>query len=174
MAVKLLKYFLLFFILVMVFLLTKDPYALHLKKDSKIRPDVELFNVKNLEISQKGVLSIVFTDKIDRFKKYDTMYMIDALHKGENGLIDSLTADKGVLKRNILYLNKNVKYTRSDDVTLLCDAIVYNIKNRVLKGKKGFKFIRKNSVTVGDSFEYKMKRGVIKADKIKTIIRVDR
>ena len=174
MAVKLLKYFLLFFVLVMLFLLTKDPYALHLKKDSKIRPDVELFNVKNLEISKKGVLSIVFTDKIDRYKNYDTMFMIDALHKGENGLIDSLTAQKGVLRKNILYLTKSVKYTRSDDVTLLCDSIVYNIKNRVLKGNDKFKFLRKNSITTGDSFEYRMKRGIIKADKIKTIIKVDR
>lgn len=173
MAVKFLRYFMLFFLFIMFFLLFKDPYAIEYKSIAN-QPDIELFNVKNLEISKDGVISIVFTDKINRYKNYDVLYMIDALHKGELGLVDALIANKGILKKDILYLSKNVKYTRSDNISLVSDDIKYDLKKRVLSSNKNFKFIKKNSETTGDSFIYQMQKGIITADKIKTIIKVDR
>ncbi len=173
MAVKILKYFLLFFVMIIIFLLTKNPYSLEYSASGAGKPEIEIFNMKNYDISLEGVTSIVFAKKVERFKSYDKMYSIEALHKGKLKLVDSLTADKGLLAKNILYLDNNVKYTRSDDLSLNSNSIKYDIKHKVLSSNIPFEFTRKNMTTNGNSFTYDMQKGIIRASKIKTVIRMD-
>ncbi|MFK5882085.1 MAG: LPS export ABC transporter periplasmic protein LptC [Sulfurospirillum sp.] len=173
MAVRLLKYFLLFFVLIMIFLLTKNPYYLEYNSSGANRPEIEIFNMRNYDISQDGVTSIVFAKKVEKYKSYDKMYSVEALHEGKLKLIDSLIADKGLFTKNILYLDDNVKYTRSDDLALNTNSIKYDIKKKILSSNIPFEFIKKNATTHGSSFTYDMQKGIIRAKDIKTVIRMD-
>ena len=174
MAVRLLKYFLLFFMLIMLFLLTKNPYSLEYNSSGANKPEIEIFDMKNYDISLDGVTSIIFAKKVERYKSYDKMYGIEALHKGRLKLIDSLVADRGLYTKNILYLDDNVKYTRSDDLVLSSNSVKYDIKSKILSSNIPFEFVKKDMITHGNSFVYDMQKGIIRADKIKTVIRMDK
>ncbi len=157
----------------MIFLLTKNPYALQYSSKGKGQPNIELFDVKIFEISKLGVNSIIFANRVERYKGYDKMYMIDALHRSKLNLIDSLKANNGLLIKNILYLDNNVRYTRSDDLALNSNSIKYDIKNKILSGDQPFELSIKNMLTKGNSFTYLMQKGIIQAQKIKTVIRME-
>jgi len=172
-AVRLLKYFLIFFVLIMVFLLTKNPYSLEYNSNGAGKPEIEIFNMKNYDISLAGVTSIIFAKKVERYKNYDKMFSVEALHRGKLKLIDSLKADKGLFAKNILYLDDNVKYTRSDDLALNTNSIKYDVKKKILSSNIPFEFIKKDMTTHGSSFTYDMQKGIIRASKIKTVIRMD-
>ncbi len=171
MALKLLKYFLFFCIFIMIFLLTKNPYLLEYKSSSIDKPEIEIFGMESYEISLDGVGSIIIAKKLERYKNYDKMYNIKALHEGKLELIDSLVADKGMLSQNILYLDENVKYTRSDELALSANSVKYDITNKILSSNTPFELTKKSMTTYGNAFTYDMQKGIIRATKIKTVIK---
>ncbi len=158
----------------MIFLLTKNPYSLKYNALGEKQPDVELYDVKSYNILENGVSSILLANKVERYKNYDKLYIIKALHKSALNLINNLKADQGLLSKNILYLDKNVKYTRSDNLALNTDSLKYDLKNKVLSSRNSFVLTKENITTYGKSFIYDMQKGIIKADKVKTIIRMDK
>lgn len=174
MAVKLLKYFLIFFALIMFFLLTKNPYSLQYSAISKKQPDIEIFGVKSYEIFEKGVSSLLIADKVERYENFDKLYNIKALHKGVLNLVDNLKADQGIYTKNRLYLDNNVHYLRSDNIALNTNSLRYDLKNKILSSNNHFVFIKGNVITHGEAFTYNLQKGIIRADKIKTIIRMDK
>ena len=174
MAVRLLRYFLIFFVLIMVFLLTKNPYSLKYNSAGSNLPEIELFDVKSFEITVKKISSIIYATKVERYRKYDKMFDIRALYKDKLNLTDTVVAQNGMLSNNILYLDNNVKYTRSDDLSLSSNSLKYDLKNKILSSNVPFKFVKKNVTTNGKSFVYYMQKGIIKANKIKTIIILDK
>ena len=173
MAVRSLKYFLLIFAVIMIFLLTKNPYELSYNSTKKELAYITLFNIKAYDIYKNGVTSLLISDKVERFSGYDKLYKINALHRGDLNLIDSVVSDKGLLAKGILYLDDNVKYTRSDDLTLNTNSVKYDMKNKILSGNRKFEFIKKNTDTKGTSFTYDMQKGIINATNIKTVIRIN-
>ncbi|MDX1807923.1 MAG: LPS export ABC transporter periplasmic protein LptC [Sulfurospirillaceae bacterium] len=160
--------------IIMVFLLTKNPYALHYKPSKGKQPDIELFDVKNYEILTSGIDSIVFSKKVEKYNNYDKFFDINVLYKDKMNLIDSLVADNALLQNNILYLSNNVKYTRSDDLALNTNSVQYDLKQKILSGDKVFEFIKNNVKTTGDSFTYQMQKGIIEANKVKSTIRMEK
>ena len=174
MAVKLLKYFLIFFVLIMVFLLTKNPYSLKYNSAGEKQPDIEIYGVKSYDITPKGVSSFILADRVERYKNFDKLYNIKALHMGISGLIDTLKANQGLYAKNTLYLDKNVKYARSDNLALNTNSLRYDLKDKILSSNNPFVLIRENVTTHGSAFTYDMQKGIIRADKIKTVIKVDK
>ncbi|WP_331775766.1 LPS export ABC transporter periplasmic protein LptC [Sulfurospirillum sp. 1612] len=174
MAVKFLRYFLIIFLVIMVFLLTKNPYALHYKPKKGEQPSIELFDVKDYEILPTGINSIVFSKKVEKYKAYDKFYQIDVLYKDKLNLISTLISDKALLRDSILYFTENVKYTRSDDLALNTQSVQYNLKTKVLSSKTSFELIKKDMKTIGDSFIYQMQEGIIEAKNVKSTIRMDK
>ena len=174
MAVKLLKYFLIFFVSIMIFLLTKNPYSLQYNPAGKKQPDIEIYGVKSYDIVKEGVSSLILADKVERYKNFDKLYNIKALHTGSSGLIDNLKANQGLYAKNILYFDKNVKYVRSDNLTLSTNSLRYDLKGKILSSNNSFVFVKENVTTHGSAFTYDMQKGIIRADKIKTVIKVDK
>jgi LPS export ABC transporter protein LptC len=172
-AVKSLKYFLLIFAVIMIFLLTKNPYELNYNSKGEKRAYITLFNIKTYDIYKNGVTSLLISDKVERFGGYDKLYNINALHRGDLNLVDSVMSDKGLLAKGILYLDDNVRYTRSDDLELNTNSVKYDMKNKILSGNRKFEFIKKNTNTKGTSFVYDMQKGIINATNIKTVIRIN-
>jgi len=173
-AVKFLRYFLILFLVIMVFLLTKNPYALHYKPKKGEQPSIELFDVKDYEILSTEINSIVFSKKIEKYEGYDKFYQINVLYKDKLNLISTLLSDKAVLRDSVLYFNDNVKYTRSDDLVLNTQSVQYNLKTKVLSSDTPFELIKKDMMTTGDSFVYQMQEGIIEANHVKSTIRMDK
>lgn len=158
----------------MIFLLTKNPYSLHYSPVSKKQPDIEIYGVKSYDILKKGVTSLLIADKVERYKNFDKLYNIKALHMGLYNLIDNLKADQGIYAKNILYLDKNIRYSRSDNIALNTSSLRYDLKDKILSSSNPFVFIKGNATTHGRAFTYDLQKGIIKADKIKTVIRMDK
>jgi len=158
----------------MVFLLTKNPYSLQYNSASKKQPNIEIFGVKSYDILEKGVSSLMLADKVERYKNFDKLYNIKALHMGVLNLIDNLKADQGIYAKNTLYLDKNVRYSRSDHLALNTSSLRYDLKGKILSSSNPFVFVKGNVTTHGKAFTYDMQKGIIKAEKIKTVIRMDK
>ncbi len=158
----------------MIFLLTKNPYSLKFNASSEKLPDIELYSVKSYDIFKNGVSSILFANKVERYKNFDKLFHMEVLHRGKLNLTDELKSEQGLYAKNILYLDKNVRYTRSDNMALNTNSLKYDLSNKVLSSNNSFVFIKKNVTTHGKSFTYDMQKGIIRADKIKTVIRMDK
>jgi len=158
----------------MVFLLTKNPYSLRYNSVSKKEPNIEIYGVKSYDIFEKGVSSLLIADKVERYKNFDKLYNIKALHKGLLNLVDNLKADQGIYAKNTLYLDKNVHYLRSDNLALNTSSLRYDLKDKILSSNYPFVFIKGNVTTHGKAFTYYLQKGIIRANKIKTVIRMDK
>ncbi len=158
----------------MVFLLTKNPYSLNYSSSGLDLPEIELFDMESFEITPEKISSIIYAAKVERYRQYDKLFDIKALYKNKQNLTDTVVAQNGIFSNSILHLNNDVKYTRSDELSLASNSLKYDIKNKILSSSVPFKFVKKNVTTNGKSFVYYMQKGIIEANKIKTIILLDK
>ena len=171
MGIKLLAYSALFFFVMMIFLMVKEPYTLKSSNtDGKAIPDIELFNAKNYQIKETGVESIVTSTRVARFKDFDQLFFVTVHHRNNQGLIDTITSDEAVLKDGTITFLQNSHYSRDDGVSLDGEEIRYQIEKKVLSSQKPFVFTQQQSRTAGLSFVYQMKEGTIAANTIYSVI----
>ncbi|MDD2382994.1 MAG: LPS export ABC transporter periplasmic protein LptC [Sulfurospirillaceae bacterium] len=171
MGIKILTYSALFFFVMMIFLMVKEPYTL---KSSDISgqnvPDIELFNAKNYQIKETGVESIVTSSRVARFKEFDQLFFVNVKHKNNQGLIDTIISDEAVLQNGVITFLQNSHYSRNDGVSLDGEEIRYEIEKKILSSQKPFIFTQQQSRTAGLSFVYQMKEGTIAANNIYSVI----
>lgn len=157
----------------MVFLLAQDPYLLDFRPvDPKIA-QVEMYDVQDHEIGVDGVVSITNAKKAVRYADRDELYSVDALLR-RNGFINSLRADSGVLKDNVVYLVGDVRYVRNDGITFESSEVEYHRDKDMLEGKVPFVLSDTYNKTLGDSFTYLIKEGQIKANNIHATLETER
>jgi len=172
-AVKSLLYATFLFAGMMVFLLFKEPYTLKgLDENEKAKPEIELFQARNFQIKESGVESIVNASRVERYRGYDKLYVIDAVHLTKEKLKGVLTSNEAILKEGIILFLKNSQYVREDGVRLVGEAIYYDTKNETLSSDKPFIFTQSQSRSNGLSFVYQMKEGTISANGIHSFIEV--
>jgi hypothetical protein len=170
-AVKLLVYAALLFFGMMTFLIVKEPYTLRVvDQDGNVIPEIELFNAQNYQIKTTGIESIVRSDKVSRFKDFDTLEGIHAGHVTKEGLKGVLTSDKAIVQDKVIHFLSNSHYFRDDGVALDGEDIFYDLQKEILRSDKPFIFSQKQSRTHGLSFVYQMKEGTISATNIHSII----
>ncbi|HIP44016.1 MAG TPA: LPS export ABC transporter periplasmic protein LptC [Sulfurospirillum arcachonense] len=170
MAVKFLYYFIFAFVGIMVFLLYQKPYDVVKSKNSKNSPNIEMINMVNYSITEDGVSHIVRASKVLRFVNHDEFYNVEATRKSKKTLLENLKADSGVLVKDDLKLEGNVRYRNSDSVKFKSQKADYNLKTRVFKTDVDFTLEDNRSITYGTSMVYKTIEGKIYANNIKSII----
>ncbi|MDD3462347.1 MAG: LPS export ABC transporter periplasmic protein LptC [Sulfurospirillaceae bacterium] len=171
MAIKILYYGAILFFAVMIFLLLKNPYKIEeYRADGTKIPNIELFDIKSYQIDNGGLRAILFAKNLSRYDGFDVLLDIDAMHKGDTGLIDILRSKRGIQKDGILTFSKDTHYERTDGLKLTGDEIKYDVKNKILSSDIPFVFTQKNSTTEGNSFVYQMKEGKISALSIHSTI----
>lgn len=173
MAVKSLIYATFLFIGMLVFLLFKEPYTLKaLDENEKNKPEIELFNAQNFQIKESGVESIVNASRVERYRGFDKLYTINAVHKTKEDLKGILTSDEAILKDGVMLFLQNSDYARDDGIRLVGDEIYYDTKKETLYSEKPFVFTQNQSRSNGLSFVYQMKEGTISASSIHSFIEV--
>ena len=171
MAVRLLVYSVLLFCAMMTFLIVKEPYTLRtVDQDGHTIPDIELFKAQNFQIKTGGIESVVYADKVNRFKEFDQLEAVQAGHITKDGLRGELRSDEAIVQNKVIHFMTHSHYARSDGIALDGEDIFYDLKNETLSSEKPFIFLQKQSRTNGLSFVYQMKEGTIAATNIHSFI----
>ena len=157
----------------MVFLLAQDPYLLDFRPADPKIAQVEMYDVQDHEISVDGVVSITNAKQAIRFANRDELYGVDALLR-RDGFINSLRADKGILKNNVVYLEGDVRYVRNDGITFESTAVEYHRNKDILKGNVPFVLSDTYNKTLGNSFIYRIKEGLIEANNIHATLETEK
>ena len=170
MAVKLLYYFVFFFIAVMVFLLYKEPYKVEFISVDKNEPNMVMIGVTNYSLSTDGVAHIIKSTKVLRFVDHDEFLNVDATRNPKEGFLENLKADHGVLIKDDLKLRGNVRYINSKNEKFTSEKIDYNLKTKIAKTDVDFTLEDNRTVTRGTALTYDTINGKTHASNIKSII----
>ena len=157
----------------MVFLLAQDPYLLDFHPVNTKIAQVEMYDVQDHEIGTTGVISITNAKKAVRFSDRDELYDVDALLR-RDGFINSLRANKGTLKKEVIYLEGDVRYVRSDGITFESEAVEYYKTKDMLKGNVPFVLSDTYNKTNGDSFVYLIDKKKIDAKNIHATLETEK
>lgn len=171
MAVKFLYYFVVVFIGLTLFLITKEPYSIDFYKETKKIPSIVMKDVKNFDLTTNGISSIVTADEVKRYREYDEFLKINMLNKSQDEFIHEVSADKGKLKDKKFTLSQNVKYHRNDGVSLKSEEVIYIVDTKTLYSEVDFVLSNNRAKTYGNSFSYDIQNGTIDAQNIKAKIK---
>lgn len=170
MAVKFLYYFIFGFLGISLFLIFQKPYMLEPKVNKNI-PEIVMNDVQSFEVTKQGVVSFLSSDIVRRYASHDEFENVNMLKKSETGLVDSVSAKLGVLRKKDLLLKQDVRYDRSDGLELLSNEVKYNLNTKILSSNVPFVLSNPRGVSYGSSFVYDTDKGIISAQKIKAIIK---
>lgn len=173
MAVKLLYYFVFVFLGMMAFLLLQKPYNIEVNPNSKKEAIVEMNGAINYSISPNGIDSIASAKHVFRFATHDEFYDVAVQRLSQKGLKENLKANNGILEKENLTLEGDVKYKNSDGVSFRAPIAQYNLKSKVFTSDADFVLEDNRSITNGNSLVYQTKEGKIYANNIKSIAKVD-
>ena len=157
----------------MFFLLSQDPYLLELSPPNTKIASVEMYDVQDHEINDKEVVSITNAKKVMRYNDRDEFFDVNTLLR-RNGFINSLSANRGEKRGSVVYLSGDVRYVRDDGVTFRSNSVQYHQDTDVLKGFEPFTLTDVKSQTVGKSFVYDIKNKKIDAEKIYSIVELEK
>lgn len=174
MAVKFLYYFLIAFVFIALFLLYKKPFVIELAKVDKSEASMKMLGITSYSIVNSGIEHIIKGTKVLRFTNRDEFYDIDAVRKSNEGLLENLRADSGVLVGDNLSLKGNVRYENSNSVRFRSEQADYNLKLKVFKTDSDFVLEDNRSITKGASMIYMTKEEKIYAKKIRSKIEVNK
>ncbi len=169
MGVRFVSFFIVFFVFSSIFLFYKKVKTLHYVKSNYEKPIMQFNNVKTYIISNDGIKAFIEAKMAKRFKDRDELYFIHSNRKIKKTK-EQLSANKGILKNNFLYLYGNVIYKNDQNITLTSNTVIYNIKKDILSSKTKFKLIFNKNVVIGKSFIYFKKQQKLFASNIKANI----
>jgi len=168
-GVRFLSFFIVFFVFSSIFLFYQKIKTLHYTKPTYEKPIMQFNDVKTYIISADGIKAFIEAKTAKRFKDRDELYFIHSNRKTKK-MKEQLSANKGILKNNFLYLYGNVVYKNDQNTTLNSNTVVYNIKKDILSSKTKFKLIFNKNVIIGKSFIYFKKQKKLFASNIKANI----
>lgn len=153
-----------------VFLLTKEPYGLKAELSGKNLAQIELFGAQNFDLTKDGTLSITTAQEVKRYAKFDTFTKLHVIHKNKN-FVDTVLSNNAILQDRIVTLNGNVRYFRSDGLSLKTQEAVYAMDTKILSSAVEF-LLQNNRLDVqGESFVYRFNDGVLDALGIHAVIK---
>ena len=158
---------------VLFFLLMQEPYELNFKAQDNTIAHMEMHVVKDYEITTNGVNSIINAERAMRFEDRDLFYEVDGVVRNR-GLIHTLRAKKATSRGNIIQLDGDVYYVRSDDFTLKSDRIVYNRDEKMLSSDSFFTLNYGPHRGEGERFVYKMESEILEAWKIGATLEMEK
>ncbi|NLC28696.1 MAG: LPS export ABC transporter periplasmic protein LptC [Campylobacteraceae bacterium] len=162
MAVRTLLAFMGAFMSILFFLLVQEPYALNFKSFDNSIAHIEMHIVQDYEITTKGVSSIFHAKRAMRFQDRDEFYEVDGIFK-KDAFVNTLQANKAIMKGEDIELVGDVYYVRSDDNTFKSEQANYNKTTKILSGDTFFVATFGKHESEGEGFEYQTEEGILNA-----------
>ena len=151
----------LFFISILIFL---KPEMIQ-KSGDKQTAQLEIEDFTLYKLSKLGVDSVV-SGTIGR--QYKTYYEVENTHyiENKNKISEHLYADKGIFKKDIAYLDDNVRYFREDGLSFESEHAIYNTKREKLYVPDKFVLSQNENIVYGKELHYNSKTGRISAKAV--------
>lgn len=173
MALKTLGAFMGAFMSVLLFLLMQDPYILDFKTKDNSIAYMQMYIVKDYEITTEGVRGIFNAQKAIRYKDRDEFYVVDGILQND-GFVSTLNAKRAILKGDIVQLNGDVFYARSDDFTLKSDEMIYDRVKKRLWTDLYFMATYGPHQSEGEGFVYLLDSKILEAWKVDAKIETEK
>ena len=137
----------------------------YIKSSGSKVPQLEIEDFTVYEIGKQGVQNVV-SGTLGR--QYTSYYEVENAHyiENKNQLGEHLYADRGKFKKDIAYLDENVRYFREDGLSFESDHAVYSTKKEVLHVPEKFVLTQGENVIYGSKLDYNVKTGDIAAKTI--------
>ncbi len=112
---------------------------------------VEVYRFNTHELSTSGLNRIIQGSKA---LIYQDIYIIKDVNYTDStkDMLSNLTSNNGIYKNNVIDLDGNVVYKRSDGLTLKSNKLSYNEKTSVLKTDENYVMYRGKNEIKGKSF----------------------
>ena len=101
------------------------------------KPEVEIVNFTLYEFDTQKLVDQTIGKRAKKYKDRYEMYQFDFLDNANNSLVH-LSANKGVYKKDVLYLNDEVVYNTADGVLFQTKAIEYHRNQGYLQNNTNF------------------------------------
>ena len=167
------KYFFvaIFAIFAAIYLLFK-PLELAQSKSGEIA-SLNIFDFTMYEFSAIGLSSILKGVEANRFSdRYTIKSPIYTDNTGE--FLSHLSSIDGLYKNDILYLNKDVKYTRDDGLKYFSQEATYDTKSKIATTKKDFEAFMGKNRAIGDDLKYNNEKNTLKAKNVFITYNIER
>lgn len=157
-----------FFVILVLFaaslLVLLKPQEYSISKDTKV-PQLEIEDFTVYEVSEEGVQNVI-SGTLGR--QYPDYYEVENAHyiENKNRLGEHIYADHGKFKKEVVYLDDNVRYFREDGLSFESDHAVYHTKKEHLYVPKNFTLTQNENIIYGMELNYEVKTGAIAAEKI--------
>jgi len=116
---------------------------------STAKKEIEFHNFSLLDIKSNDIGQKLSALKTVKYKDY---LELDSIHlSGINGY--SIFAKKAIYKDDFIYMHKDVKLLREDNLTFLTENLSYDIKNKKVENSKPFILKFNKSIIKGNNLE---------------------
>jgi LPS export ABC transporter protein LptC len=132
-----------------------------------------VFNDFNLSrLTQNGLKMQLKSDVVQKMKKEYKLFNVKLNMKNDNKELEKITSDEVIIKEsNYIKLVSNVKYEKIDNIQIIGEDMLYDIKTQKLSSKKNFKLLSKNIAMRGKGFVYYNKLEKFKSKNIRATLK---
>lgn len=114
-------------------------------------PTIEFVSAVLQSVSKDGLKSVLNAQKVYKYKDRDEFYKSAYVtRQKQNNYIDTIYADKSVLRGDILECFDNVKVTRNDFFALKADKALYNSKSKFIEVSSKFEAVYHSNFLSGN------------------------
>ncbi len=158
-------------LLLSVFILFK-PLKLDLP-DHKEVAQLELKNFRIFDINESGVKSILEGEIGQRFEnRYE---VTDITYKDmSKDTLETMHADKGLYKNDVIYLNENVTYAQENGISFKSDEARYDINNSILTTQRDFILTSNESYFKAQKLRFNTKENIMMAKKVSGLYKLEK
>jgi LPS export ABC transporter protein LptC len=105
-------------------------------------------------------------------KKEYKLFNVKLNMKNDNKKLEKITSDEVIIKEsNYIKLVSNVKYEKIDNIQIVGENMLYDIKTQKLSSKKNFKLLSKSIAMRGKGFVYYNKLEKFKSRNIRATLK---
>lgn len=139
-------------------------------KAQKSTKEIEFNHAQIIEVDQNKIKSVTHAKNIYKTKNDFVMFGVDF----KNSYKDRLKSKKAIQKGKNIYFYKDVVFARYSGFTYYTSYAIYNRITEILTINKRFKAVRENDTFYGNSMIYHSNGGYIDAQKVDSILSLEK
>lgn len=157
MIIKIFYFVIAIFSVVMVFLVSFDPYISEVLKEDLSVSNIQILKVTDYEMNASVISGIYVASEANRYKDRDEFLNFKAQilrAKQEH----NLSADRAILMGDIIKFSKNARYENNESLSFVSDEIEYDTKRKIAVSNVPFVIMQNSDKTTGQSGSYDLNK----------------